>query len=111
MSGKYWDIARVLSKTEISTTRDWEYQHAIRDFTRLELGVVRSCREWFGIESEELFNLHVDLVLAEVFDQSEHGALSLEDIDIIVLAIGNILTSKLLKSGRNWFKVDHQESS
>jgi hypothetical protein len=104
---KYWDLPRTMAKFSPNTTRDWEYLHAIRDFTRLERNVVMSCREWFGINDEELFNAHVDHVLAEVFDQTEHSVLSVEDIDIIVLTIGNMLTSKLLKSGRNWFKMTY----
>ena len=110
MSDKYWDISKLLSSADISTTRDWEYLHDINAFIKLENSVVTACMDWFGIKEEELFNLHVDLVLAEVFDQTEHGDFSEQDIDIVVLTIGNILTSKLLKSGRNWFKMAHPES-
>ena len=109
MPDKYWDISNVLSSAYIATTRDWEYLHDIEDFNKLESSVVTACRDWFGIKEEELFNLHVDLVLAEVFDQTEHGDFSEQDNDLVVLTIGNILTSKLLKSGRNWFKMAYSE--
>ena len=109
MNDNYWDLGMVLCGVEFEANRDWEHMLDIQETEKLEQYVVGVCREWYGIKDETLFNMQVDLVISEVFDFSSHVNLSDADIDMIVMIVGNILTSKLLKSGRNWFKMAYPE--
>ncbi len=109
MGDKYWDMGMVLCGVSFEAYRDWEHVIDIQETEKLEQYVVGVCREWYGIKDETLFNLQVDLVLAEVFELSNHMNIPETDIDLIVMIIGNMLSSKLLKSGRNWFKMAYPE--
>ncbi len=108
-SNRYWDISQILSQHEVTTIRDWEYLIEKSKFVEIQNKVIHCCAEWFNFGERDLFNMHVDLSLAEVVEKAEHGVLEEWDIDTIVLVIGNILSSKLRKSDIDWFNLMKNE--
>ena len=102
-TSKHWVVADVLKRHKPKNIRDFENLLGQDEIDRVSKSICLKCHDWFGSDGIELFNLHVDLVLAEALDLIEHDAFDEETVDIIVLTVGNVLTANVVKTGIDWY--------